>query len=98
MSMEPCNPAICADMIAERRDVWIFTIRRHNVGDQTFAPCCVVTRNDDYLPDLRMTRNRRFQFPQLNAIAANFDLVVHSLETFQRAIFVPARQIASAIE
>ena len=59
---------------------------RDDVGDETTFATHVVRSNDHAVLHARMTFEARFDFAQLDAVAANFYLIIETAEEFERAV------------
>src|SRR6185295_1380918 len=78
-----------------RRDV---PVRGNVISNQPLVVWRKLARDDDGLTHRRVASEHRFDFRQLNPMAANLDLVVGAPEEFNRAVHPTTRKIASAIE
>src|SRR5437868_2172187 len=80
--------------LADRRRLFIL---RYHVSDHTLAAAATVASNDDGFADIRMTAQHRFDLAQLNAEAANLDLLIDAAKKFDTAIFEQSAYIARLI-
>src|SRR3954463_15374040 len=68
--------------------------REHDVGYQLLFTEPVLPRRDDGLTDRVVSQQGRFNFAQLDAKAADFDLIVQTAHEFDIAVRKPPDQIA----
>ena len=72
--------------------------RGHDVSNEPFVPRHVFPDGDRAIFDLRMSAKAGFDFTQLDAEAAQLDLLVDAAEEFDVAIGQIAGQVAGAVE
>ena len=72
--------------------------RGGEVGDQAAVVGAVLAGHDHGLADGRVRRERRLDLAQLDAEAADLDLVVDPAEALERAVGPPAGEVAGAVE
>src|SRR6266513_4661145 len=68
------------------------------VGDEALVPRDILAREDCDLPYGRMPLQNRFDLAELNAIAADFDLIIDATEVLEISIGQPAHQVSRAIQ
>ena len=70
----------------------------HDVGDEALVAGRVLAREDDRLAHRRMRADRGLDLAQLDAEAADLDLVVDAAEVLEIAVRQPARQVAGPVQ
>ena len=71
---------------------------RHHVGHQPPLAVRLLAGQHDRLPHPRVRRQRRLDLPQLDAEAADLDLLVDAAEVLEVAVRQPAGEVARAVE
>ncbi|CAG6933442.1 hypothetical protein PICSAR120_04300 [Mycobacterium avium subsp. paratuberculosis] len=67
------------------------------VADDPFLAGAVLAGDHRYFPDAVQFGQRRMDFAQLDAVAANLDLLIGPGDVVQSAVAIPAHQIAGAV-
>ncbi len=73
-------------------------VGRYDVRHQTLVPWHVLARDSDALRYTRMLSQRGLDLSQLDAEAADFDLLIDSMEKLDTAIRQAANQVAGSIK
>src|SRR5581483_3283248 len=71
-------------------------MRNHVRGELLFSGC-ILPRDDYGTANGRVLLEHSFDFSQLDAEAANLDLVIHSSQEFHIPVLAEARQVAGTI-
>ncbi len=87
-----------ADPVAQLRDGGRGAGARDHVPHQPPVPRRVLARQDGGLADPRVLQERRLDLPQLDAEAADLDLVVDAPQVLQVAAGAEPRQVARAVQ
>ena len=70
----------------------------NEVGNEALVPGDILARQHHHLTDSGVLAQGRLDLAQLDAEAADLDLVIDAPEILDVAVRVPTRQIASAVE
>jgi hypothetical protein len=73
-------------------------IFRHEVGHQSLIAWRVLAGHHDALLERRVTSQAALDLSQLDAKAADLDLMIDSTEVLELALFSPANQVARSVQ
>src|SRR6267143_6748428 len=84
-----CGAQMCAQLLHQfgRRDLG------DEIGNETLFARFVLARKDHHLTDRRVPGDAGLDLPQLDAIAADLDLVIDAPEILDVTVLEPTRQI-----
>ena len=84
--------------VAQRLRIECHARSRNHVGDQPHITRLVFAGDDDAAANTRKLAEPRLDLAELDAIAADLDLVVLATHVFQRARFGPASEVTRAVD